>query len=340
MHFLSDESNLRQDDIDELARLARHDKGTPAPAAAAGKSRARAVARCNFHTVGQISREEIGAMARLHESFTRNLNHSLGAYLRVVLEVKLDSVEQLTYSEFLKRVPEVTYLASLRMMPLDSAAAVQMDLNIAFPIIDLLLGGKGGADFEAREVTDIEEGILENVMRLVARELQAVWEPVLPQEFEFEQRWQTAQIQQFMSPNERVLVIAFDVRMAEANGKLHMLVPALASNALLRRLSLEWSVQKRRGTPEEQARIRGRLLQCPFPVELELPGGITSVRELMALEPNHVLPLNLPLDSPAYLSVAGLRLYTATPARSGGLRASQIKQRMPLGEKGKSHDER
>lgn len=327
---------LNQQDIDELARRARV---SPPAGGATARARARAVAACNFRTVGQISREETVAITRLHEPFARNLAHSLGAYLRTMLELSLASAEQLTYSEFLSRVPEITYLASLRMMPLDVAAAVHIDLSIAFPIIDVLLGGKGEADFQAREVTDIEDGILENIVRLISRELHAAWEQILPQEFEYEQRWQAAQIMQFMSPNERVLVIGFDLKMAQASGQFHVLLPALASGALLRRLSIEYTGQKRRGTPEELARIRTRLLQCPFAVELLLPGGVSSVRELMALEPNQVLPLNLPLDSPAYLAVAGLRLYLAAPARSGALRASHIKQRLSLAEKGKSHDE-
>lgn len=322
-----------------MGTIINHDAADIAERAKAGDGRARGVAPCNFRTVGQINRDEINALTRLHETFARNLAHSLGAYLRVGLELTLGAIEQLTYSEFLKRIPEITYLASLRLMPLDAVAAAQLDLEIGFPIIDLLLGGKGATGFAVREITDIEDGILENVLRVVARELQIAWQPIFEQQMEFDQRWGAAQILQFMPHNERVLVLSFELRLGETKGSFKLLLPAVAANALLRRLSQESVRQKRRGAPEEEARIRARLLQCPFALELQLPDSRISLRDLTELRAGQVISLDLPLDSPAFLTVGGLRLFAAAPARCGGMRAGQIRMRLHVAEKGKSHDD-
>ncbi len=317
---------LRQDEIDVLFRAAAR----PEPQ--------RSVLPCNFRTVGQVSLTEVSALTRLHETFARNLTHDLAAYLRVVLELSLTSVEQLTYGEFLQRIPDVTYLATLRLLPLDAVCAVQLDLAVGFPIIDLLLGGQGNPDVKIRPVTDIEEGILENIVRVLARELQASWQPILDQDIAFDQRWLEAQVFQFLPANEKVLVLAFEVRLPNAHGTLHVLLPALAASVFLRRFSQERS-QKRRGAPETEARLRQRLLQCPFHTELRLPNSAVTVRELLSLEAGQILALDQPADSAGYLAVAGRQLFWAQPARTGGQRAAQIQSRVPLWEKGKSHDE-
>lgn len=64
------------------------------------------------------------------------------AFLRVVFEASVVSAQHLSYREYLQRLPEVTYLCSGKLTPMDVPAVLQLDLSIAFPLIDLLLGGK------------------------------------------------------------------------------------------------------------------------------------------------------------------------------------------------------
>ena len=136
----------------------------------------------------------------LHEGFARALTHSLGAYLRVVFETNVVSVEQLTFREFLSRIPDFAYSASFTVNPMGVAGVMVLDLSLTFPIIDLLLGGNGSADQEPREITEIEEQILEGVVQILCRELATAWQS-LGLQFVSEQRLQPAQIQRLMPPN-------------------------------------------------------------------------------------------------------------------------------------------
>ena len=112
----------------------------------------------------------------------------LRRYLRVGFDVNLVSVEQLTLSEVLSRLPDLTYLCTIRIQPIEAVALLQMDLSIAFPIMDLVLGGSGTGIVELRDLTEIEEQILESVIVVLIRELQASWAPVLEVEIQFDQR--------------------------------------------------------------------------------------------------------------------------------------------------------
>jgi flagellar motor switch protein FliM len=323
------EKILSQDEIDALF-LKAQGPGAAATSFSEPEAPTRVVTVRDIRQAGQLGKEHVRAVSMLHDSFARNLTHNLGAYLRGVFEVNLVSVEQLTYSEFLQRIPEVTYFASINLQPADVLAAMQVDLPLAYPIIDLMLGGHGKSERGIRDITEIEEGILESVVRIICRDMQISWQPLLELEFNFDQRQQQAQIMQLMPPSEKVLALSFEIRMPEVRGMLNFAFPAVISNALLRRLSKQWSNRRRRNMDQTIAQLRGLLMDCPFRAQLELPPTPVPVRELLQLQPGSVLMLRHRAQAPATLRVAGKELFMAYPVRSGATRGAQIESRLSI----------
>ena len=131
------EKTLKQDEIDALFKAAR----SQAPAAAAPAGVRDKVVPYNFSSAGQISTEQLRAISMLNDLFARNLTHNLAAWLRTRFQVNLVSAEQIQFNDFLLRIPEICYVASVRLEPLGALAVLQVDLGLAPPIIDLLLGG-------------------------------------------------------------------------------------------------------------------------------------------------------------------------------------------------------
>ncbi len=264
----------------------------------------------------------------MHDTFARNLSHSLGAYLRVMFEATLVSVEQLTYTEFLQRLPEFTYIAAMRLQSPEGRGVVQIDLPIAITIIDLLLGGKGKAEPEQREITEIEEQILESVVTIICRELQATWRPLLEIEFAFDERQQQAQILQMIPPSEKTLSLLFEIRTAEVRGQLNLILPAVVSSALLRKLTQQWTYRKSGGTSKNNRALREHLLDCRFPAELVLPPVAVAARDLLDLQAGKVIDLQHAAEIQAVLVVGGRRLFQARAVRCGNVRAAQLQQRL------------
>src|SRR5271165_1865877 len=124
-----------------------------------------AVQPWDIRQAGQIGRDQMRSISQLHESFARKLTHAIGAYLRIVFECALASAEHLTYREFLQRIPEKTYLASCNLPSVGAVSVLQLDLAIVFPVIDVLLGGEGKGGDLGREMTEIEEQVLEGIVR-------------------------------------------------------------------------------------------------------------------------------------------------------------------------------
>jgi len=312
------QNELNQEEIDAMVRAARSGGRVES-----GPAKEPKVELWDVRRAGQIGREQLQAITQLHENFARSLTHALGTYLRVVFAATLVSAEHLTYREFTQRIPETTYLASCKLEPMGVHGALQLDLKVAFPIIDLLLGGEGKGIAAQREITEIEEQLVESVARIVCHELGVAWQAVDLQ-VGFEKRMEAGDAQRLMPPDDKILSLSFEITMSEVRGGLNLAVPVSLSHALLRKISVEWEDSRPRGPTEWHERLQRQLLECAFPVELGVNDLRSAVGELTQMAPGKLLPLRRSAAQPASLFVAGVELFRATPARAGDTRAAQV----------------
>jgi len=312
------EKTLKQDEIDALFQAARSSSN----ASAEGLQEIRAkVVPYNFGSAGQISTDQLRAISMLNDLFARNLTHNLSAWLRTRLQVNLVSAEQISFNDFLLRIPEISYVASVRLEPLGALSVLQLDLAIAPSIIDLLLGGEGQTDV-LRELTDIEESIMGSVVEIVCRELTMAWQPV-GLSFNFERRQMQTQAARVMPVTEKTLCLSFEVRMQESSGLLNLAFPAVVANTILRRLTGEWG-GRRRHAEESRARIEKTARGLSFGTTLQLPSVRVEARELEDLEAGKVIRLNLAANADAELRAGGQLLFRAQPVRMGTYRGARL----------------
>ena len=264
------EKTLKQAEIDALFEAAR--STTPD----AGRPEVKAkVVPYNFSSAGQISTEQLRAISMLNDLFARNLTHNLAAWLRTRFQVNLVSAEQIPFNEFLLRIPEISYVASVRLEPLGALSVLQLDLALAPPVIDLLLGGEG-KDGPLRELTDIEEAILGSVVEIICRELTAAWQPV-GLSFNFERRQMQTQVARIMAVTEKTLCLSFEIRMPHSSGLLNLAFPAVVANTILRRLTSDWG-RPRRHAGETRSRMESIARRMSFGGTLQLPVGARGGR--------------------------------------------------------------
>lgn len=308
---------LKQDEIDALFQAARASASeSPRPL----ESR-HGVVHYNFGLAGQISNEQLRAISMLNDLFARNLTHNMAAWLRCRFQVSLVSAEQIPFNDFLLRVPEISYVTSVRLEPLGALSVLQLDLALAPPIIDLLLGG-AGREGPLRELTDIEESIMASVVEMVCRELTAAWQSV-GLIFKFERRQVQTQIARIMSVNERTLCLSFEIRMPQGSGLLNLAFPAVVANTILRRLTYDWG-RRLRHAPETRARIEAAARKIRVGGSVQLASVRVRASELEDLRPGKVLDLGLSSAVPAEWRVAGQHLSDAQVVRHGAHRGALL----------------
>ncbi|MGB7556129.1 MAG: FliM/FliN family flagellar motor switch protein [Candidatus Korobacteraceae bacterium] len=278
----------------------------------------------DLHQAGMLRKEQLHSISQLHENFARNLTTSVGGYLRDKFEVALVSVEQLAYRDFLARVSEVTYYGSFDLQPGDASGVLQMDLSLAFPIVDLLLGGQGGVPQGTREVTEIEEMVLQGVCEVIGHELQNVWQP-LGLQVAFTQRQPTAQVLRLLPAQEKTLTLSFEATMTESRGMFNIAFPSVVSSALLRKLASDLVYSRPRQPVAHRESIQKKLLDSIVEMELGTPVLPVKLSELLTMQAGWVLPLRRHIDEPVTLRLKGRDCWRARPVRSqGNCRAAQL----------------
>jgi len=309
------EKVLSQGGIDALFRAA----GVSAANNAAGA----VVEPWNIHQACLLDKDQLRSISQLHESFARNLTTAAASYLSDKFEVALVAVEQLACQDFLARFSDATYYGTFRLPPNEASGILHMDLSVAFPIIDLLLGGPGRLPESTREVTEIEEMLLEGFGHVICHELQEVWQR-LGLRVEFEQRLPALQLLRTMPPQEKTLTLTFDVTMTDSKGMLNIAIPSVVSTVMMRKLRAEMAFQRARGQPVNRESIGNRLLKSLVRLELTTPDVPVRVMNLLGLEAGTVLPLRRRIEEPAMLRISGRDGWLAHPVDSHNRRAAQV----------------
>jgi flagellar motor switch protein FliM len=274
----------------------------------------------------QLSEGEARAISTLQESFARQINDSLASYLRAPVEMKLAAIDQKTLSAFAKDMQEPAYVASIRFTSPNAQAFLQIDMPLALQILDLMFGGAGKQQIDARDLTEIEEEIFESAIRIFCDELRSAWQSALATEIRFDRRVKLNQTISAMPASEKFLLTTFDLTLAENQGKLTFAFPAAISTALTRDLAVEPERAQSENSQKNRARLQEVLANCAFDTELALPPSAVSIREIFGLKPGTIVVLNVRATEPIHLNVAGKNMFLATPVGCGSQRGAQIER--------------
>ena len=132
----------------------------------------------NFRRPDRITKEQLHALHFLHDRCARNMSTSFSAYLRTTMTLSVASVDQLSYDEFLRTVADPTAFYALGIAPFDELGALEVNPGIAFALIDRLLGGAGHPAPVTRALTEIEQNVVDSIVKLLLEGLAEAWKPV------------------------------------------------------------------------------------------------------------------------------------------------------------------
>jgi flagellar motor switch protein FliM len=267
---------------------------------------ARKEAPFDFRRPDRIAKSQLRAIHVLHEAFARNLASSLSAYLRSYLTVNLISVEQLSYGEFLEGLPSPSCIVSLSLRPYDGNALIDISPSLVFPILEIILGGKGkSTDSRKREITEIEQHLLDTLFRIILNDLREAWKSVAVINFKIEMIATEPQMVQILSPSEAVVAIAIEIRIGDASGTLNVAIPAINIKMIGQKFEQQWMLRKTEPTDSEQLRMLTLMRNSSVTLDARLQGPRVTVRDLLDLDVGDCLKFDYLLEQPVNFLMNG-----------------------------------
>src|SRR5579883_664138 len=307
---------LSQQEIDNAFKAAQSQATEPdAPKAEA----------YDFRRTDRIAKDQLRTIHFLHENFARSLSSSLSAYLRSYVVVNLISVEQLSFLEFTQSLSSPTSLITLGMKPYDGSAILEINPSLVFPIVEMLLGGNGKAPTPlTREITEIEQSVLEGVLRVILNDLRTAWTPVASIEFSIESQETEPQLLQILAHNEAVVAIGIEVRIGETSGMMNVGIPSIVIKMLRQKFDQHRTVRKSLPSESEQERMLNLVRSAEIHLDVRVPEQSIPVPDLLELREGDILLLDHGAGAPLELFINGKKKFSGEVVGVSGKRALHI----------------
>jgi flagellar motor switch protein FliM len=248
----------------------------------------------------------------------------LSAYLRAFVDVSLASLEQMSYSAFIKGLPDPTLFASIGMRPLEGNIALELNPSMVFPIIDMILGGPGNALEENRNLTEIELNIVEGVIKLAMRDLCGAWHPIVELDMFLEGKGTKAQMFQIVSPAETVIAVHLELKIGENTGLMNLCIPSRMLKSLRGKFDQQWNTRQQKRPEYEAEKIFELIKPVPMTLSSEIRRSSVTLEDLLKVAAGDVIELNDRLNDPVYLCVGGIAKFAGKIVQRRGKKAFEI----------------
>jgi len=320
---------LSQDEIDAL--LTAISSGEVDTTDYSPAKEQRKVKIYDFRRPDKFSKDQIRTLQMMHETFARLTTTALSAQLRALVGVHVASVDQLTYEEFVRSIPNPTTMAVINMDPLKGSAVLEIDPSITFTIIDKLFGGTGESSRISRDLTDIELSVMEGIIVRILGNLRESWSNVIdlrPRLGNIETNPQFAQI---VPPNDMVVLITLETKVGDVEGMTNLCIPYITIEPIISKLSAQyWYSSIRKGTTDENAKIiQERLENVEIQIVAEIGSVQTTMQDILDLNVNNVIKLpDTKVSSEMTLKIGGRSKYKCRPGVIGNRLAVQLGERI------------
>lgn len=316
---MADEPTLSQEELDALLgglgdKPAAEESGS---AAGSRPGKPGKVKPYDFRRPDRFSKDHMRTLEMVHDSFARFLQASLSTYLRSLVDAKVASVQQMTYEEFINTLSNPTSINTFTMEPLKGNAVLEVNVELMFAMIDRVLGGPGIVPKKIRELTAIEQPVVERIIVRALDNLREAWQKVAPIVPKLEQLDSNPHFVQVAAPSEIVALIALDLKVREQTGRMHLCLPYVLLEPIVPRLlAKEWisSGQKGGPTSDSMINLKRGLGDTTLKVTAILGHASVTVHEVLGLKAGDIVRLERNIREDLTLEIEGREKFKVKPA--------------------------
>lgn len=272
----------------------------------------------NFRRPDKFSKDHLRGLQDIHREFSRQLALVLTAYLRMHLEVDVVSVDQLTYDEFMRSVPNPISIAIFELNPLPGQILLGISFEVLSSIVDRMLGGVGTVETRARELTDVEESLLKRMIERTLQTLSEAWSHITPVESHLIGLDNNYSGIQVATPGEIVALITLEVHIAGKHyGLISLCFPYPVLENILAQLTTQHIFQTKGiiATSEERQKMIEKLDTSLVDVNVLFGQTQISLSEFLDLKEGDVLKLDNAAVEDLIVRVNGEKKFYARAGR-------------------------
>lgn len=280
----------------------------------------------DFRRPQKFSKEHIRTLELVHDNFSRLCSNYLTGKTRQNAKVKLVSVEQITYEEFIHSVSNPTVLINFKFEPLNGLLTLEFNSEFSFQIIDILFGGNGEKRYTAKEFTEINKRVMERVSKEILEQLKVAWEDILETNPVYDSMENNPALNQTLAPNEPIALLTFSVEMGKNTSMINLCVPYISVESYMDRLVMEYwfENEKRENKKEYRDFIESKIRIADVNLSVELGKTTINMGDFLKLTQGDVIRLDNFITDPVKVKIEDKECYYAKPGLVGNNRGIEI----------------
>ncbi len=265
------------------------------------------IRRYNFKHPNKFSKEQLRALQMIFIAFARNAGSALGAFLRAPVEIRLSSIEQVIMEDYLAELPSPTLINIVSLAPLPDQVVVELNLPVAYVMLDRLLGGPGKAGVVREEPTEIEYSVFLNLADHLLASFSSAWDNIIKLSPRVEDVVLTPQIVESVLPTGVAILGVWEIRLPTYSGTMTMCIPCACLDPVADKLSTQTWLSGIRNRQEQMSTslIDAQLRQVSLEIIIELGSAHVPIQDLATLQKSDIIRLDTLLGSELKVYVAG-----------------------------------
>lgn len=308
---------LSQSEIDAL--LSALSTGDVEPEQLKEKEEKHKVKKYDFRSPQKFSKEHIRTLEMVHDSFARIVSNYLSGQLRKHVKIEIQTVEQITYEEFIHSIPNPTVLTIFSMPPLQGNILLEMNPEFSYQILDILLGGEGRRQSKLKDFSEIDKNILSSITSEMINSMKLAWEGIIDVKPQFEALETNPSASQTLAPNEAVALLSFSVELGKSTTYMNLCIPYLSVEKIVDKLIVQYWFKNDDSEVDTDARKKLMAGIEPAKVNIHVQLGETEITldDFLKLVKGDVLILDSQYSNPVKVFVEDEECFIGKPGTIG-----------------------
>ncbi len=292
------------------------------------------IKKYDFKNPQKISKEQLRTLEIIHENFGRYMQTFLTGYLRTSSSVEVLTVDQFAYSEFSNAITTPAFLSIIDFYPLNGEILIEISNDLAYTMIDRLLGGDGKEQGDFKSFTEIELTLLRDIMNKMMGDLTTAWENVIELKPVLNKVEVNPQFAQIVPPNETIALVTMSIDIGGKQGMMNICLPHILLKPIIDKLNTRyWFSSSRTGNIEESREImEERINDTVVPIIAELGKTTVTVKDILNMNKGDVIKLNGSKEDKIGLKIGSNTKFQGEIGSIGNKLAVKIKKVKKEGE--------
>lgn len=319
---------LSQAEIDDLLNALQSGTAEEQPSEADNEPKVKSY---DFRTANRFTKDQMKSLGMVFQTYAQLLANKLTSILRISCECDLLSVEEMSYSEFNNSLPSPVILGLFTSRPIVGTLIMQVSPEVAYMLINRLLGGTVETKESSKQFTEIELALISRFLDKLMPVNDEAWEKVLSVQTRLDKLETDPQFVQITGLNDAVAVITLDLAIGNDDGLISLCLPRTSIEGIAEKLTstslYSFGTQSEHIRSEQQARaVSEKVSRAKVTMTAHFKDTAATVADIMNLQVGDVIRLDHALTEPIMMKVAHLPKFEGSIGTSGSRYAIRISE--------------